>query len=59
VAYSLTETASTISLTGPEDPAEKRRFTVGRPLPDTEIRVVEPEERTELPVESVGEIAVR
>jgi len=59
VAYSLTETASTAAITRSIDPAEKRRFTVGRPLPGTRIRVVDPEDRTELPTESVGEISVR
>ncbi|MEZ4422931.1 MAG: AMP-binding protein [Gemmatimonadota bacterium] len=58
VAYSVTETSSTVSLTGPGDPAPKRRQTVGRPLPGTEIRVLGPDGRP-LPPESVGEIAVR
>ena len=58
VAYSVTETSSTVSITRPEDPAEKRRFTVGRPLPGTVVRVLDAE-GAELPVESVGEIAVR
>ena len=59
VAYSLTETASTISMTGPGDSQDVRSFTVGRPIPGTEIRIVDPNHWTELPVESVGEIAVR
>jgi fatty-acyl-CoA synthase len=58
VAYSLTETSSTVCITRPPDPAEKRRFTVGRPLPGTQVRVLE-RDGTELPVESVGEIAIR
>ncbi len=58
VAYSLTETSSTVTLTRPDDPGEKLRQTVGRPLPGTAVRVLE-DDRTELPVESVGEIAVR
>ncbi|MEX0980160.1 MAG: fatty acid--CoA ligase family protein, partial [Gemmatimonadota bacterium] len=58
VAYSLTETASTVSMTHPEDPREKQRFTVGRPLPNTTIRVLE-KDGSELPVESLGEIAVK
>ncbi len=58
VAYSLTETASTLCITGPDDPEVKRYQTVGRPVPETEIRVLE-EDGTELPVESLGEIAVR
>ncbi|HZD05127.1 MAG TPA: AMP-binding protein [Longimicrobiales bacterium] len=58
VAYSLTETSSAVCITRPDDPGEKRRFTVGQPLPGTAIRVLERDGR-ELPVESVGEIAVK
>jgi len=58
VAYSLTETSSTVCITRPEDPAVKRRFTVGRPLAGTQVRVLE-KDGTELPVESVGEIAIK
>lgn len=58
VAYSLTETSSAVTMTRPEDPGEKRRFTVGQPIPGASIRVLETD-GTELPVESVGEIAVR
>jgi fatty-acyl-CoA synthase len=58
VAYSLTETGSTVSVTRPDDPADKRWFTVGRPVARTEVRILEGD-GTELPVESVGEIAVR
>src|SRR5690606_17211523 len=58
VAYSLTETASTVAITRPEDPEEKQLFTVGRPLEGTEIRVLGLDGEV-LPVESLGEIAVR
>ena len=59
--YSLTETASTASASGPSDPFDKRRFTVGRPIAGTTVRIVDTEspEGAELPVESVGEIRVR
>lgn len=57
VGYSLTETASSVCVGRPDDPEAKRRFTVGRPLADTEIRIVEEGER--LPVESVGELVIR
>ena len=58
VAYSLTETSSTVCMTGPSDPPERRFHTVGRPVHGTEIKVVE-QDGTQLPVESVGEIAVK
>ncbi len=57
-AYSLTETSSTVCVSRPDDPQEKQVFTVGRPLPGTEIRILEGGGQ-ELPVESVGEIAVK
>ncbi|MEX0935985.1 MAG: class I adenylate-forming enzyme family protein [Gemmatimonadota bacterium] len=56
-AYSLTEAASTVAMTRLDDPVEKRRFTVGRPVDGMRVRVLE-QDGTELPVESLGEIAV-
>lgn len=58
VGYSLTETSSTLAMTTGGDSPEKRYQTVGKALEGMEIRVLE-EDRTELPVESLGEIAVR
>ncbi len=58
IAYSLTETSSTVCVTRPSDPAAKRIFTVGRPLENNVVRIVD-EDGAELPVESVGEIVVR
>lgn len=57
-AYSLTETASTVSVSSPSHPPDKRRFTVGVPLPGTQLKIVEVD-GSELPVESVGEIGVK
>jgi fatty-acyl-CoA synthase len=58
IAYGMTETGSTVTITRPEDPAGKQVSTVGRPLDGTEVKVVD-FDGTPLPVESVGEIAVR
>jgi fatty-acyl-CoA synthase len=57
-AYSITEASSTVCLSEPGDPDDKRRFTVGRPLAETVVRIVE-QDGAELPVESVGEVLVR
>ena len=57
-AYSLAETASTLAVARADDPADKRRFTVGKPLSGMEIRITE-SNGEELPVESVGEIGVK
>jgi fatty-acyl-CoA synthase len=56
--YSVTETASTVSASRSSDPADKRRFTVGTPIANTEVRIVDID-RVELPEESVGEIRVK
>jgi fatty-acyl-CoA synthase len=58
VAYSLTETSSTVAMTRVDDPEDKAIFTVGRPLPGTEVRILDLD-GTILPEESLGEIAVR
>jgi fatty-acyl-CoA synthase len=56
-AYSVTETSSTVCASSPADPQDKRRFTAGRPIAGTSVRVLEAD-GSELPVESVGEVAV-
>jgi len=58
VAYSLVETGSTVAVTRPDDPPEKQVFTVGRPLPGTEVRILDLDGSI-LPPESLGEIAVK
>jgi fatty-acyl-CoA synthase len=58
VAYGMTETGSTVAITRADDPPGKQISTVGRLLPDVEVRVLDLD-GTELPVESVGELAVR
>jgi fatty-acyl-CoA synthase len=58
VAYSLTETASTVAITRPDDPEEKQVFTVGRPLEGMDLRILD-FDGSILPEESLGEIGVR
>jgi acyl-CoA synthetase (AMP-forming)/AMP-acid ligase II len=57
-AYSMTEASSTLALASFEDLPEKRRFTVGRPVPGTAIRILE-RDGSDLPSESVGELSVK
>lgn len=68
-AFGQTETASTITMLGPEDhvitgtPAEKekklkRLTSIGRPLPDVEMKVVD-ESGKELQAGEIGEIVAR
>jgi fatty-acyl-CoA synthase len=58
VAYSLTETASSVAMTRLDDREDKSVFTVGRPIEGTEIRILDLD-GTILPEESLGEIAIR
>ena len=58
IAYGLTETAPVVSMTRRSDPPEKRNQTVGRLLEGVEARVLD-DDGAELPVESIGELAIR
>jgi fatty-acyl-CoA synthase len=59
VAYGLTETGPTVTITRFSDPEEKRLTTVGRPLPGVEIKAVDFVTGALHGPEAVGEIAVR
>ncbi len=58
IAYGLTETGSTVSITREDDSLGKQVATVGRPLAQAEVKVLDLD-GTLLPIESIGEIAVR
>jgi fatty-acyl-CoA synthase len=59
VAYGLTETGPTVTITRFSDPEERRLTTVGRPLPGVEIKAVDFVTGALHGPEAVGEIAVR
>lgn len=59
VAYGLTETGPTVTITRFTDPEDKRLTTVGRPLPGVEIKAVDFVTGALHGPEAVGEIAVR
>lgn len=59
VAYGLTETGPTVTITRFGDPDEKRLTTVGRPIPGVEIKAVDFVTGALHGPEAVGEIAVR
>ena len=59
IAYGLSETGPTVSLTRPSDPEAKRSTTVGRPLLDVMVRVVDVKTGDAHGGEAVGELAVR
>jgi fatty-acyl-CoA synthase len=58
IAYGLTETSPTVSITQPSDPPAKRFQTVGTPLDGVEVEIRD-EDGKSLPAESVGELAIR
>ncbi|MFO7783452.1 MAG: AMP-binding protein [Desulfatiglandales bacterium] len=59
VAYGITETASWITMTRPDDPLELRVSTIGTPLPVNEVRIVDPESGEPLPAGRPGELCIR
>jgi fatty-acyl-CoA synthase len=58
IAYGMTETSPTVSITRPTDTSIQRSHTVGRPLPGVDLRIIG-EDGRELGTEAVGELAVR
>ncbi len=58
IAYGLTETSPTVSITSLSDSPSQREQTVGRPLAGVSVRILG-EDGADLPAESVGELAVR
>jgi acyl-CoA synthetase (AMP-forming)/AMP-acid ligase II len=57
--YGMSETATFVSAARSTDPETIRTTTFGRPLPGTEIRIVEPESGRVLAAGETGEILVR
>ncbi len=58
IAYGLTETGPTVSITRFEDPADKREQTVGRPLESVAVKLVEAKSNQVDGKRQVGELAV-
>ena len=59
IGYGLTESSSWITETRPDDPLELRVSTVGRPLPNVEVKMVDPGTGEEVPLGSAGELCAR
>jgi acyl-CoA synthetase (AMP-forming)/AMP-acid ligase II len=58
ICYGMTETGPVSCMTKPNDPFEKRTSTVGRVMPHTAVKVVDPQDRSIiLPVGERGEFA--
>jgi fatty-acyl-CoA synthase len=58
-SFGLSETFTIAAMLPSDAPAELRRASSGRPLPGTEIHIVDPETGAVLPEGQTGEIAVR
>jgi len=59
IAYGLTETGPTVSITRFEDSPDQRERTVGRPVPGVEVKVVDVTSGVLHGPEAVGELAVK
>ncbi|MHC9539122.1 MAG: AMP-binding protein [Vulcanimicrobiota bacterium] len=59
IAYGLTEASPIITMTRRDDPVETRFGTVGRPLPDIEVRIIDPLSGREVAEGIQGEICCR
>ncbi len=59
IGYGQTEASSWVTMTSPDDPLELRVSTVGRPLPNVEVKLIDPRSGQEVPAGAVGEICVR
>ena len=59
IAYGLTESSPVITQTGVSDPLRTRVTTVGRPLPHTELKIVDPGSGEVAPRGTPGELCTR
>jgi fatty-acyl-CoA synthase len=57
--YGLTEASPGITQTTTEDTFERKTTTVGRALPHTEVKIIDPETREVVPLGSNGELCTR
>ena len=59
IAYGLTESSPVITQTGVSDPLRTRVTTVGRPLPHTEVKIIDPGSGEVVPRGNPGELCTR
>lgn len=57
-SYGMTETSSAVTRTRHDDPLDVRATSHGRPLPDINVRIADPETNAPLPDGQFGEIQV-
>ncbi len=59
ICYGLTENSPVMTQTLADDNIQKRTETVGRAMPQIELKIVDPETRVELPTGEQGEVCCR
>lgn len=59
VVFAQTEASPSITATSPRDSHDDRATTLGRPLPHTDVRIIDPANGTVLPIDTVGELVTR
>ncbi len=59
VAYGITETASWITMTHPDDPLALRVGTIGTPLPCNQVKIVDPATGEDRPPDTQGELCTK
>ena len=59
IAYGLTEASPGVTQTSPEDSLERRTSTVGRALPEVEVKIVDPADGRTLEAGQQGELLTR
>lgn len=59
IVFGQTETSPTITQTTLDDSSKDKSETVGRPLPWTEVKIIDPDSGATLPVGEAGELCTR
>jgi fatty-acyl-CoA synthase len=59
ICYGQTEASPVITQTKTDDPIGKRVSTVGKPLPNIEVKIIDPVTGEEVPVDVPGELCTR
>jgi len=59
IAYGLTEASPVLTQTKRDDPLQKRVETVGKALPNIEVKIIDPETGEDLPEQEPGELIAR
>lgn len=59
IVFGTTECSPLLTQTSPDDPADLRATTLGRPLPNTEVAVCDPTTGRPVPIGQVGELLAR